>query len=101
MKKIAIPALALCLSLSAAYELVEWAAALGLGARADDFLAIQGDSFDAQSDMALALAGGAAGLALFSRIHDRQLLRMAKAAGRSISPVRQLPGFDRNSRATR
>jgi putative membrane protein len=68
--------LALCLALSAAYELVEWLAALALGGRADAFLGVQGDPFDAQSDMALALAGGASALLLFSRVHDRQLARL-------------------------
>ena len=66
-----VPALAL--ALSAAYELVEWWVALILHERADDFLAIQGDPWDTQSDMAFALGGALAGLLLFSRRQDRQI----------------------------
>lgn len=68
---------ALCLALSAAYELVEWIAALILRERAEDFLAIQGDPWDAQSDMACALAGAIAATALLGRWHDRQLARLS------------------------
>lgn len=70
-----VPALAL--ALSAGYELVEWWAALMLRAdRAEDFLAIQGDPWDAQSDMACALLGAVIAQGLFSRRHDRQLARL-------------------------
>jgi putative membrane protein len=68
--------LASCLALSAAYELLEWLAALLLGGRAEAFLAIQGDPFDAQSDMAMALAGASLALALLGRLHDRQVARL-------------------------
>lgn len=81
---------ALCLALSAAYELVEWLAALVLGSGADDFLAIQGDPWDAQSDMAMALVGALAALALLSRLHDRQIARIEGGAGPE-SPIRGLP----------
>lgn len=63
----------ICLALSAAYELVEWWAALILRERAEDFLALQGDPWDAQSDMAVALFGAVAALALLSGRHDRQI----------------------------
>lgn len=61
------------LAISAAYELVEWAAALLLGQGADEFLGTQGDSWDTQSDMALALLGSVTALATLSRFHDRRL----------------------------
>ncbi len=61
------------LAVSAAYEMIEWWAALALGQGADEFLGTQGDHWDTQSDMFLAMLGAAAGLALFSRIQDRQL----------------------------
>lgn len=66
--------LAICvaLAISASYELVEWAAALALGQGADEFLGTQGDPWDTQSDMFLALIGAGAAL-LLSRAHDRQL----------------------------
>lgn len=44
-----------CLAFSAFYELIEWWAAIMIGAAADDFLGTQGYVWDTQSDMALAL----------------------------------------------
>lgn len=63
----------MCLAFSAFFELIEWWSALILGAGADAFLATQGDPWDTQSDMACALIGAIAALALLSRVHDRQL----------------------------
>jgi putative membrane protein len=68
---------ALCLALSAAYELVEWAVAVALRDGTEDFLAMQGDLWDAQSDMAFALAGALISLALLSRRHDKQIERLS------------------------
>jgi putative membrane protein len=67
--------LVLCvvMAVSATYELVEWAAALILGQGADEFLGTQGDPWDTQSDMFLALLGAVTALALFSRRHDREI----------------------------
>jgi len=62
-----------CLSLSAFYELVEWAVAVAVGISAEAFLGTQGYSWDTQSDMAYALAGAVLALLLLSRYHDRQL----------------------------
>jgi len=69
--------LALCfaMAVSACYELIEWAAALALGQGADEFLGTQGDVWDTQSDMFMALLGAAASWLLLSAWHDRQLLR--------------------------
>ncbi|TBR12946.1 MAG: DUF2238 domain-containing protein, partial [Lysobacter sp.] len=61
------------LSFSAFFEMIEWWAALAFGADADAFLATQGDIWDTQWDMALCLSGAIVSLALFSRVHDRQL----------------------------
>jgi putative membrane protein len=68
---------------SAAYELFEWAVAAGHGSAAGDFLGHQGDPWDTQADMACALAGAAAGLALLTRLHDRALARLE---GRALVP---------------
>jgi len=66
------------LAISAAYELIEWAAALILGQGADEFLGTQGDPWDTQSDMFMALIGSVAALLLLSRMHDRQIQRLQK-----------------------
>ncbi|MDR5171684.1 DUF2238 domain-containing protein [Methylobacillus flagellatus] len=70
--------LSVVLAISAAYELIEWAAALIMGQGADEFLGTQGDEWDTQSDMAFALLGGAFALLLLSRLHDRALARLGK-----------------------
>jgi putative membrane protein len=72
--------LAVCvvLAISATYELVEWGAAVALGQGADEFLGTQGDPWDTQSDMLLALIGAVAALSFFSSLHDRQLARLPR-----------------------
>ena len=65
--------LSFVLAFSAFYELVEWWVALASGDDAVAFLATQGDPWDTQSDMLLALIGAIAALLLLGRIHDRQL----------------------------
>jgi putative membrane protein len=62
-----------CLGISAAYELIEWGAAVALGQGAEEFLGTQGDPWDTQKDMALAGLGAAVALLLLGRWHDRQL----------------------------
>lgn len=62
-----------CLGVSAAYELIEWGAAVALGQGADEFLGTQGDPWDTQKDMALAGFGAIAALLLLARRHDREL----------------------------
>lgn len=75
-KWLAFLTIASCLAISAAYELIEWAAAVLLGHGADKFLATQGDEWDTQKDMLLALGGAIISLALLSRMHDRALARI-------------------------
>ncbi|MCX8115652.1 MAG: DUF2238 domain-containing protein [Burkholderiaceae bacterium] len=64
------------LAVSALYELIEWWAALALGQGADEFLGTQGDPWDTQSDMFLALIGASVAVALLSRPHDRALQQL-------------------------
>jgi putative membrane protein len=64
------------MAISAAYELIEWAAAVALGQGADEFLGTQGDVWDTQSDMWMALIGSSTAIVLLSRWHDRQLARL-------------------------
>jgi putative membrane protein len=69
-----------CLGVSAAYELIEWGAAVALGQGADEFLGTQGDPWDTQKDMALAGVGAVTALATLSRWHDRQLAALKRPA---------------------
>ncbi|UIP87112.1 DUF2238 domain-containing protein [Pseudomonas phenolilytica] len=67
--------LAICvaLAISAFYELIEWWVALIAGGGATDFLGTQGDPWDTQSDMLLALLGASAVLLGIDRLQDRQI----------------------------
>lgn len=69
--------LALCVAMavSACYELIEWAAAIVMGQGAHEFLGTQGDEWDTQSDMFLALVGASAGILLLARLQDRQITK--------------------------
>lgn len=69
---------AVCLAFSACYELFEWWAALAGGEAADAFLGTQGDVWDTQWDMFLALLGAICSLLLLSRAHDRALTRLQR-----------------------
>lgn len=64
---------AACLSFSAFFEFIEWWAALIMGGDADAYLATQGDVWDTQWDMFLALCGAILAQLLLTRRHDRQL----------------------------
>jgi len=55
---------------------VSWAALL-LGQSADAFLGTQGDPWDTQWDMFLALIGAVSAQLLLARLQDRQLARLA------------------------
>jgi putative membrane protein len=64
------------LAVSATYEFVEWWASLIYGAEADSFLATQGDIWDTQWDMLLALVGCLVSQLLLTDWHNRQLNRL-------------------------
>ncbi|MEN8256846.1 MAG: DUF2238 domain-containing protein [Thermodesulfobacteriota bacterium] len=65
--------LCVCLSFSAFYELVEWWVALLYDNLSQDFLGSQGDAWDTQWDMFLALLGALASLILLGSRHDTAL----------------------------
>lgn len=67
----------ICLAISACYELIEWWAALLIGAQVDEFLATQGDVWDTQWDMFMALCGAIAAQLMLGRWHDRQLAKLS------------------------
>jgi putative membrane protein len=68
--------LALCLAISACYEFVEWFAALMGGESADAFLGTQGDVWDTQWDMFMALIGALTAQILLARVQDAQIARI-------------------------
>jgi putative membrane protein len=72
----------ICLAISAVYEFIEWWAALILGQGAQEFLGTQGDHWDTQWDMFMALVGAISAQLLLSGIHDRQLARLGVTPGR-------------------
>ena len=84
----------ICLAFSAFYELIEWWSAAILGAAADDFLGTQGDVWDTQWDMFLALVGSLTAQLALSRLHDRELehipLRRGPVAAAKMTRERSL-----------
>jgi putative membrane protein len=83
-----------CLAVSACYEFIEWAAAEIGGSQADAFLGTQGDVWDTQWDMLMALIGAIASQIALSRRHDRELERLDVATvtvGRQHLPHQALP----------
>ena len=65
----------IALSISAFYEFIEWWVAVASGTAAEAFLGTQGDVWDTQWDMFLALVGATLAQLLLARVHDRQLGR--------------------------
>ncbi|HCJ29287.1 MAG TPA: hypothetical protein DHV63_08335, partial [Pseudomonas sp.] len=66
------------LAFSAFYELIEWWVALIAGQGAEDFLGTQGDPWDTQSDIFMALLGALLSVTWLARIQDRQIARQTK-----------------------
>lgn len=83
---------AIALAIGAFYEFIEWWVAISVGSDLGTaFLGTQGDAWDTQWDMFLALVGAILALALFARLHDRQLgtyLESNKSPGAPLSPAR-------------
>jgi len=68
------------LAASAFYELVEWWTSRLTGEAAEAFLGTQGDPWDTQWDMFLALVGALSAQLLLSRAHERQLSLIGRVA---------------------
>lgn len=68
--------IALCTTKSVLYEFAEWWTTIILGESAHEFLAMQGDQWDAQQDMFCAFSGSIVALILLSKLHDRQLRKL-------------------------
>lgn len=70
---------AVCLAVSALYELAEWIIAAMTGSAADAFLGTQGDVWDTQKDMAFCLVGAVAALLSLATWQNREIKRMEAA----------------------
>ena len=68
----------ICLAMSAFYEFIEWWVALASGSDAVAFLATQGDVWDTQWDMFLALLGAISAQVFLAKIHDRQMVQLQR-----------------------
>ncbi|KEI04251.1 DUF2238 domain-containing protein [Clostridium botulinum] len=66
----------ICLAISATYELIEWGVAEATETAAEAFLGTQGDVWDTQWDMFLALVGSIVALVSLSKIHDSFLRKL-------------------------
>jgi putative membrane protein len=86
-------ALVVCvvMAVSAFWELFEWWSALIGGDSADDFLGTQGDIWDTQWDMFMAMIGAVASQLLLSRVHDRQLARLSAPPPVAGAPTAATP----------
>src|SRR6266498_2162490 len=73
---------AICLAISAAYELLEWRVSVATGSSGDAFLGTQGDVWDTQEDMAIAFIGALMAPLLLGALHDRQMARLAARESR-------------------
>jgi len=67
------------LGFSAFYEIIEWQSVVwaGEGDTTGDFLGTQGDVWDAQKDMSLALIGAICAQFFLAKLHDHQLAELA------------------------
>ncbi|RLJ16913.1 DUF2238 domain-containing protein [bacterium endosymbiont of Escarpia laminata] len=73
---LAFMVISICLAFSAFYELIEWWVALASGEAAEAFLGTQGDPWDTQTDMFLALIGAIMALLMLQRTHDRAMANL-------------------------
>jgi putative membrane protein len=77
----------ICLAFSAFYEMIEWWAALLYGASAEAFLSTQGDIWDTQWDMFIALIGAISAQLIFNNLHNRQLEALRLKTDQPIQSV--------------
>jgi len=68
----------ICMSISVAYEFIEWLVAVLTGDSADSFLGTQGYIWDTQSDMLYATIGAILALVTLSKLHDRVISSLSQ-----------------------
>ena len=71
--------IALCMGISACYELIEYAVAVTTGG-AEAFLGGQGDPWDTQNDMLMCLIGSSTAMLLLRGVQDRAIARLEAPA---------------------
>lgn len=71
--------ISMCLGFSAFYELLELASSYILGLPGEVVMGFQGNPWDSQWDMAMALIGAWAAVILFGPLHDKSIAKMAGA----------------------
>lgn len=71
--------ISICLAFSALYEMIEWWVALLSEEAAEAFLGTQGDNWDTQWDMFLALIGALGSQCLLSGLHDKHLQKIVSS----------------------
>ena len=82
----------LTMSTSMIYELIEWAAAVGIGGELGAaYLGTQGDIWDAHKDMALASLGALIAMTVTAAINARLNRDFAREFAASLQVVRALP----------
>jgi len=67
-----------CLAAAAIYEFFEWGVAMATSSAADAFLGTQGDVWDTQWDMFMALLGSLAAVFLAAPYQDKEMERLKK-----------------------
>ena len=77
----------ICLAISAAYELLEFGVSVLTGSAGDAFLGTQGDVWDTQKDMMMALIGSITALLTLNHWHDRQLARFVDVRSKRRAAV--------------
>ena len=83
-KWLAFLVVCVCMTVSVSYEFLEWGAAVAGGSSADAFLGTQGDPWDTQWDMFMALIGAVTSLLVLSRVQDRELAAMARNGAEGV-----------------
>ena len=66
----------ICLAVSASYEWIEWFVSIATGDGGDAFLGTQAYVWDTQSDMLFATIGAIVAILLFSKMQDKQLIKL-------------------------
>lgn len=73
-------AIAVCMGISACYELFEYGVAVASGTGAADFLGGQGDPWDTQNDMLMCLIGSSVAMLSLRGLQDRAMAKLVGPA---------------------